>query len=314
MDPLSYMLQSVRLRSTCYTTVRLRPPWGVHIPRTDAAAFHAVVSGQCWLQLSDADPPAALAQGDVAVLPHGEAHTFFDAPGSPVRVLSPIAADVSRASAPQHRADPPENGTGATTVICGHLWFDDQMANPLVSMLSPLLHFRAAADGRAAGWLGPVLEFVALENETRTPGTDAALARLSDVIVIQAIRAHLTQLPPGGDGWLHALADPHLGTALTLIHQHPEAPWTVATLAGRAGLSRSAFAARFTRLAGKPPLQYLTYWRMQQAQRLLQASNASIAQIAAQSGYQTEPAFSRAFKHCTGTTPGAYRRRGQPPR
>ncbi|MGO9083360.1 MAG: AraC family transcriptional regulator [Streptosporangiaceae bacterium] len=314
MDALSYMLQSVRLRSTCYTTVRLRPPWGVQIPRTDAAAFHAVVSGQCWLQLSDADPPVALARGDVVVLPHGQAHTFFDAPGSPVRELSPIAAGAGSASAPHHRAGPPESGTGATTVICGHLWFDDQMANPLVGMLPPLLHFRAAADGRAAGWLEPVLQFVALENGARTPGADAALARLSDVIVIQAIRAHLTQLPPGTDGWLHALADPQLGTALALIHQHLEAPWTVARLADRAGLSRSAFAARFTRLVGKPPLQYLTYWRMQQAQRLLQASNAGIAQIAAQAGYQTEPAFSRAFKHWTGIAPGAYRRRGQVPR
>jgi AraC-like DNA-binding protein len=314
MDALSYMLQSVRLRSTCYTTVRLRPPWGVHIPRTGAAAFHAIVSGQCWLQLSDADPPVALARGDVVVLPHGEAHTFFDAPGSPVRVLSPVAADAGPASMPRHLTGPPESDSGVTMVICGHLRFDDQMANPLVGMLPPLLHFRAAADGRAAGWLEPALQFVALENETRTPGTDAALARLSDVIVIQAIRAHLTQLPPGQDGWLHALADPHLGTALALIHQHPEAPWTVATLAGRAGLSRSAFAARFTRLVGKPPLQYLTYWRMQQAQRLLQASNASIAQIAAQAGYQTEPAFSRAFKHWTGVAPGAYRRRGQVPR
>ncbi len=313
MDALSYMLQSVRLRSTCYTTVRLRPPWGVQIPRADAAAFHAVVSGQCWLQVSDAGPPVALARGDVVVLPHGEAHTFFDAPGSPVRVLSPIAADAVPARVPHHPAGSPGTDSRATTVICGHLWFDDQMANPLVGMLPPLLHFRAAADGRAAGWLEPVLQFVALENETPTPGTDAALARLSDVIVIQAIRAHLTQLPPGQDGWLHALADPHLGTALALIHQQPEAPWTVGTLAGRAGLSRSAFAARFTRLAGQPPLQYLTYWRMQHAQRLLRASNAGIAQIAAQVGYQTEPAFSRAFKHWTGIAPGAYRRRGQAP-
>ena len=314
MDALSYMLQSVRLRSTCYASVQLSPPWGVQIPRTEAAAFHAVVTGQCWLRPGDADQPVALAQGDVVVLPHGEAHTFFDAPGSPVRVLSPVTADARPASVPHHPADPPGTDPRVTTVICGHLWFDDQLANPLVGMLPPLLHFRAAADGRAARWLEPVLQFVALENEARTPGADAALARLSDVIVIQAIRAHLTGLTPGQDGWLHALADPQLSTALALIHEHPEAPWTVATLADRAGLSRSAFAARFTRLVGRAPLQYLTYWRMQHAQRLLRAGNASIAQIAAQSGYQTEPAFSRAFKHWTGIAPGAYRRRGKAPR
>ena len=122
MDALSYMLQSVRLRSTCYASVRLSPPWGVHIPRADAAAFHAVVSGQCWLRLADAGPPVALGRGDVVVLPHGEAHTFFDAPGSPVRVLSPIAADAVPARVQHHPAGPPGTDPRATAVICGHLW------------------------------------------------------------------------------------------------------------------------------------------------------------------------------------------------
>lgn len=156
-----------------------------------------------------------------------------------------------------------------------------------------------------------MLQFVALENEARAPGTDAALARLSDVIVIQAIRAHLAELPADGDDWLHALADPQVGTALGLIHEHPEVPWTVTRLASHVGLSRSAFAARFTELVGRAPLQYLTYWRMQRAQRLLRAGSAGIAQIAAQVGYQTEPAFSRAFKRWVGVAPGRYRRRGR---
>jgi AraC-like DNA-binding protein len=118
----------------------------------------------------------------------------------------------------------------------------------------------------------------------------------------------MTGLPPGGDGWLSALAGPQLGAALRLIREHPGTPWTVARLAAQAGLPGSAFAARFTRLAGRAPLQYLTYWRMQHAQRMLRAGNAGIAQVAAQAGYQTGPAFSRAFKHWAGIAPGACRR------
>lgn len=143
-------------------------------------------------------------------------------------------------------------------MLCGHLWFDDRTANPLIAMLPPVLHFRAAYDGRPDGWLEPMLQFVAWEHQAQAPGADAILARLGDVIVIQAIRAHLAQLTDGGSGWLHALAEPQLGQALGLIHQHPETPWTVPRLAAHVGLSRSKFSEHFTDLVGEPPQRYTT--------------------------------------------------------
>jgi AraC-like DNA-binding protein len=300
------MLQMVRLRTSLYTTVQLRAPWGIGIPRTQAAAFHAVISGRCCFWVGEANAkrtPIELLPGDVVVLPHGHAHTFCDRPGSPIEMLPPLS--VSSTPPPPELDDDP----AATQVMCGLLWFEDRSANPLVSMLPPLVHFRAAANGRPAGWLEPMLQFVALESRAPGLGSDAVLARLSDVIVVQAIRAHLAELPLGERGWLRALADARLGAALQLIHQHPETPWTVARLAAKVGLSRSSFAARFTELVGEAPLAYATRWRMHYAQRLLRASNDGIARIAERVGYKAEPAFSRAFKRFVGVAPGEFRRR-----
>ncbi len=308
MDALSYMLATVQLRTAIYATVWLRPPWGVRIPPARAAAFHAVIAGQCWFRLDNDEPPTALGPGDVVVLPHGDEHVFCDDLRSPVRTI-----DLSSMTLSEHIPRPPRdasaNDPAATTVLCGHFWFEDETANPLVAMLPPLLRFRSAASGPPRGWLEPMLQFVALETDHRTPGGDAVLARLSDVIVIQAIRAHLAELPLRGQGWLHALADQQLGAALALIHEHPEMTWTIERLASDVGLSRSSFALRFTEVVGEAPLQYITRWRMHHAQRLLRASNASLTEVAEHVGYATEPAFSRAFKRWSGVAPGEFRRK-----
>jgi len=307
MDALSYMLQMVRLRTSIYTTVQLRVPWGIGIPRSEAAVFHEVLAGRCWMWIGDArkaDSPIELAAGDVVVVPHGHAHNFCDRLGSPIEMLAPMTADTL--PPPPDLEDDPK----ATQIICGLLWFDDRSANPLVSMLPPLIQLRAAAQGKPASWLAPLLQVVALESRAARLGSDAVLARLSDVFVVQAIRAHLAELPLSERGWLRALADARLGAALQLIHQHPEAHWTVAQLARRVGLSRSSFAARFSELVGEPPLAYATRWRMHYAQRLLRASSDGVARIAERVGYKAEPAFSRAFKRFVGLAPGEFRRRG----
>ena len=307
MDTLSYMLQTVRMRTAVYASVRLRPPWGIGIPRLEAAAFHAVVSGRCWLRIDGEDTWLPLAPGDVVVLPHGHPHAFCDEPGSPVRLLSHLSADPDSLQPPKAPLEPPGSDP-QTTVLCGHLWFDDPAASPLVGMLPPVLHFRAGTGGRPAAWLDPVIQFLAQEIHAQAPGSHATLARLSDVVVIQAIRGHIAQLPDSGHGWLRALSDPQLGQALTLIHGLPETPWTVSQLAARAGMSRSTFTARFAELAGEPPLRYLTRWRMHHAQRLLRAGHPTVAQVAARVGYQTEQSFSRAFSRWVGVTPAAFGR------
>jgi AraC-like DNA-binding protein len=306
VDALSYMLATVRLRTAVYATFRQRPPWGVRIPESRGAAFHAIVSGQCWFRLKEHGAPSLLGAGDVVVLPRGDAHTFSDDPRSPVRTIDLEAGSARlRALRPPLGVDDPR----ATTVVCGHMWFDDERANPLVEMLPPVLFFRATEQGDPVAWLAPMLRYVAREiDEDPSAGTDAVLARLSDVIVIQAIRAHVAGLPLDGRGWLHALADRQLGAALALIHAHPDKPWTLAKLASEVGASRSSLAVRFTRVVGEAPLRYLTRWRVQCAQRLLRGTRANVAEIGERVGYRTEAAFSRAFKRWTGVAPSVFRR------
>jgi AraC-like DNA-binding protein len=301
------MLQAAQLRTAVYATVWLEPPWGVRIPKSRAAAFHAVVAGRCWFRRGEA-VPVLLEAGDAVVLSHGDAHTFFDDPRSPVHTID-LAAEGTRPQLPPR--PPGSDRPGITAVVCGHLWFDDATANPLVALLPPELLLRGDRAGPSPSFLLPMLRFVAGETDRPGVGSDLVLARLSDVIVIQAIRAHVEDLPFEGHGWLGALSDAQLGRVLALMHAQPERPWTVATLASEVGTSRSSLAARFTGALGETPLHYLTRFRIQRAQRLLRGTSASIAEVALRVGYQTEPAFSRAFKRWVGTAPGAFRRGAQ---
>ncbi|MBC7544758.1 MAG: AraC family transcriptional regulator [Candidatus Sericytochromatia bacterium] len=173
--------------------------------------------------------------------------------------------------------------------------------------MPPIIHIRAE-NGRAVPWLDQTLQFVACEATAGRPGASIVIAHLSHVFFIQIVRAYLASAADGGAGWLRALADPLIKPALDLMHQQPEAAWTVAALADRVGLSRSTFSARFTDAVGEPPLQYLTRWRMQKAASFLRAGDRSVADVATRVGYEAEAAFSKAFKRQLGVAPGAYRR------
>jgi AraC-like DNA-binding protein len=153
---------------------------------------------------------------------------------------------------------------------------------------------------------------LACETSSERPGAQTVVSRLADVIFIQIVRGHLASLGGQGTGWLAALADPQVGAALSLLHRSPETAWTVQALAQHVAMSRSAFAARFTRLVGDPPLHYLTRWRMQKAAGLLREGHSTIAQVAEAVGYDSEAAFSKAFKRAQGAAPGAYRRASRP--
>jgi AraC-like DNA-binding protein len=177
----------------------------------------------------------------------------------------------------------------------------------LFDSLPPVLHVKGDA-GTTVRWLEANLQFVASEMASGEPGFETIVSRLADILVVQAVRAHLAQSGGGCKGWLRALIDPQIGRALSLIHEKPEDDWTVESLASKVGMSRSAFAARFAQLVEEPPLTYLTRWRMQKASRLLETSQAGVAEVAKRVGYDAEAAFSKAFKRWTGVAPGAYRR------
>jgi AraC-like DNA-binding protein len=161
---------------------------------------------------------------------------------------------------------------------------------------------------RSEQWLDAILQLLAVETALEQPGTETVVSRLTDILFVRALRTHLASLPEGSQGWLRALKDPPMATALHLLHEQPEQPWTVEGLAERLAMSRSAFAARFKELVGEPPMSYLTRWRLQKAAHRMLEGDATLASIARAVGYETESAFGKAFRRHFGVTPGDYRK------
>jgi AraC-like DNA-binding protein len=245
------------------------------------------------------------------LLPKGQSHVLRDHAGSAVLPADEVFSGCPSKGGCQPGGLLKHGGGGALTVlISGCFTFEDAGSrNPLIAALPAVLHVRGDL-GAPTHWLEASLQFVASEMASGQPGAQTVVSRLVDILLVQAVRAHLEQIGDAANGWLRALVDPQVGAALSAIHQQPEAPWTVESLAERAGMSRSGFAARFTQLVEEPPLTYLTDWRMQKASRLLRASASGLGDIAGRVGYETEAAFSKAFKRWAGMAPGAFRRVG----
>ena len=193
-------------------------------------------------------------------------------------------------------------------MVCGAVRFDDPLAQRLIEQLPPLLTIEAADP--ANPWIHTTIRLMVEEVRTMRPGGDAVITRVSDILVIQAIRSWLERPEAPGSGWLGALRDPLIGRSLALIHRDPMQPWSVESIARAIGISRSAFAARFQALMGEPPMHYLRTWRMQVAAQRLRQGATSVGDVAEQLGYNSEAAFNRAFKKTIGLTPGAVRRGG----
>ncbi len=305
MDVLTDVLQTVRVRAACYGRLEFGSPWGLRVNAGDDAMFHVILRGNCWLEVDGTDSPIALTTGDLVSLPHGHAHVLRDESGSHVQSIEDVGLCEPCSG---HGSILPMGGPGAKTVlVSGRFSFEDRRNNPLLSVLPPVISLLGES-GRAVPWLEHTLKFIACEAASGRPGAQTVISRLADVLFIQIVRGHLAQLSEDAPGWLGALSEPQIGAALSLVHRDPGHNWTVASLAGKVGMSRSAFASRFTRLVGEPPLQYVTRWRMQKAAALLREGRATLAEIADEVGYESEAAFSKAFKRAVGTAPGAYRR------
>lgn len=303
VDVLTDVLQTVRVSSVCYGRVELGAPWGIRVGKSEAAAFHVLLRGNAWLEVDGLSEPVALASGDLFALPHGHAHTLRDSLDTVARPLEEIVQSGACAGGTLKLG-----GSGAAgTLVCGAFQFEDRRNNPLLNVLPPLVLIKGE-DGRAVHWLEPTLQFMACEAASARPGAQTVVSRLADILFIQIVRGFLSSTPESQRGWLRALTEPQIGAALSLIHQDPKQPWTVATLASKVGMSRSTFAGRFAELVGEPPLHYVTRWRMQRAASLLREGKATLADIADRVGYESEAAFSKAFKRWVGAAPGAYRK------
>ena len=235
-------------------------------------------------------------------LPHGHPYSIRDAPRTPVRPANRLCPCGGS------RFQPRGGQTEFISICCelagGHV-------NPVLRLLPPLIHCRGG-DAGVARWLEPTVRLLAVESASTTPGRETILNRLAEVVFIQLIRTWIDSLPEGEGGWLRALTDPQLAGALEAIHSDPGAPWSLASLAARANMSRSAFAARFKSVVGDTALGYLTQWRMQRAAALLESSDIPLKEIVASSGYASEAAFRIAFRKWSGASPGSYRTRARP--
>jgi len=307
MDVLTDVLQTLRVKATCHGRLELSAPWGLSVAQSDDAKFHVVLHGNCWLDVEGSEQSVPLSSGDLVALPHGHPHVLRDDPRTPPQPLLQVLGNGLCRSEGVISAG---GGGLKTSMVSGFFRFEDRRKNPLLEALPPVISL-LGENGRAVPWLEPTLKFIACEAASGRPGAQTVISRLADVLFIQIVRGHLASLPADTPGWLGALVEPQIGTAIGLVHERPEHGWTVASLASEVGMSRSAFAARFARLVGEPPLSYLTRWRMQRAAVMLREGRSTLAEIAAKVGYESEAAFSKAFKRAVGSSPGAYRRAGR---
>jgi AraC family transcriptional regulator, alkane utilization regulator len=318
VDALSDVLRIVRLTGAIFMDAEVTEPWCIgepsgvevcieHLPHAQhVVIYHLVLQGRC--EAAVPGGPAVSAQaGDLIVIPGGEAHslgsnlTRYAVPGGPFVVQR------GPDEVPQIR----HGGGGAVTrMVCGYLACDSSLFDTVLAAL-PRVMLVNMRDGPGAAWLTSSIRFSIEESAAQRPGASTVLAKLSELMFVEAIRRHIESLPPEQTGWLAGLRDRFVGKTLALIHSRPAHDWTVEELAGAVGLSRSALAERFTGLVGVPPMQYLTRWRLQLAADLLRAGQRGVAAIAADVGYESEAAFNRAFKREMGTTPAAWRK-GKP--
>jgi AraC-like DNA-binding protein len=305
-DVLGRALRFLKMSGTFYCRSELTAPWGLTIPSMPGHMwFHVVIEGSLWLEVGSRGECQRLQQGTIALLPRNCRHRMrsgLDVPALDVLEL-PREKINKRYEILRHG-----HGGEKTTLFCGAVRFDDHVARTLVETLPPAMVIDVSGSPQM-DWMQSTLRLIAAEAQALEPGHEAVLTRLGDVLAIQAIRSWIQAYPPMRTGWIAALQDPKIGAAISLMHRDPGRAWTLAELAHRVAMSRSAFAARFTELVGEPMMHYLTRWRMQVALDALQDNGATVSELASQLGYRSVAAFSRAFKRTVTVSPGAVRRR-----
>ena len=307
MDILTEALASMRTASPASVRTDGRAPWGLRLPPVAGAGFHVVLHGTCWL-LPAADSgsryaPIALGPADVVFLRDGAAHVLADDPATPPETPTP---DQVEESTPIGRVRVGGDGAEAS-LLCGNYHLDQVRPHPMLAHFPEVIHLPARA-GRYPE-LTAAVQLLSAELERPRIGSDGIVPALIDSLLLYILRAWLDEQPPAeARGWIAALSDPGVAPVLAAMHADPAEGWTVLSLAEVAGLSRAAFARRFTTMIGEPPLAYLTRWRMTQAAALLREGDLPLSAVAARTGYGREFAFGKAFKREFGRAPGVYRR------
>jgi AraC-like DNA-binding protein len=321
-DVLSDVLRAVRLTGAVYFDFELSAPWVLEAPPSREIAsrvmsgaqrvieYHLIARGAGWGHAVGQEP-IRLREGDLIVFPQGDAHVLSSAPG--MRSTPDMAAFARPLTPLPVVCELGGGGAERARVVCCFLGCDERPFNPLLTALPAVLHLSPIGAPATPGWLTTLLRIAATESGSERPGRENVLARLSELMFVETIRRYIETLPPAQTGWLAGLRDPVVGHALAALHGEARELWTVERLARVVGLSRSVFAERFTGMVGQPPMQYLALWRMQLASRLLLEGGA-VASVADAVGYESEAAFSRAFKKLVGQAPATWRKDASPRR
>ena len=302
-DALSDVLETVRFRGAIFCRSELTAPWGFSVLSRDFASFHVVTLGSACLDVDGVDGRFWLSEGDLVILPRGNAHTVRDAPSSRATRLEELIANGVTDDRGMLRCG---GGGVRAALLCGGFHFENGASGPLLASLPPVIHLRGRRPA-VNTWLQMTLAFLTEEAASGRPGADTVVTRLADMLFIEAVRGYFSAPDAHRLGLAAALREPRIATALVSIHRQPETDWDVVALASQVAMSRTAFSNRFRELVGESPFSYVTSCRMNKASALLLSGTATIAQIARRVGYHSEASFSRAFKRRVGASPAAYR-------
>lgn len=304
-DPLSDALEYLVPHSWIPGRFELTAPWGIHVA-THLGWFYLIMQSPCLVEVDGRDSPVSVAVGDLIIVSQGCLHRLQDKADSPTTPVQSLLK-------PRHfeRREPLVHGGGGalTRLFCGCFLLDGLERSPLHAALPVVMHVRGERQ-QALPYVDHILRLLELEATEKEPGAQIIMNRLVRILLMKAVQGCTLELLHGNANWLRALADAEIGRALGLMHAQPDGRWTVASLAERVAMTRSTFSARFTEMVGQPPLEYLTQWRMQKACFLLRTTRAELKEVAAQVGYESNSAFSKAFTRWVGAAPGAYRRGG----
>jgi AraC-like DNA-binding protein len=320
LDPITDIFRTMRVTAFGQHRLEATAPWGLiqkkeaeeevtassygrKTSATDLAHFAMLSRGNCWLSVEGIREPIPLTGGDCFLLDRGTSIVLRDSPRTrPKWTFREVGAKA-------HNNVARCGGGGApTTIVCGSFSFDRASLKSITQLLPSFILIKAEQARTFA--LHITLQALASEMAEQVPGSEVIASRLAEVLFIQILRTHIASRPERNKGWLRAIFDPQMGTALRAIHDSVNKPWTVGSLAEAAGMSRSAFAARFKELLGQTPLEYVTEWRMQKAMHLLEQRDKKLVEVARAVGYESDAAFSKAFKRVVGANPGEYLKRG----
>jgi len=319
VDVLSEVLRVVKLQGSLFFNAEFSAPWSIKAPHAavltphlcpDAGRliiFHFLTEGRANIRLTESGERAELSAGDIVVLPHGDPHVVSSAPGMRAEPNLEAHRRPEDANALPFAIQTGGDGPSDTRVICGFFSCDARPFNPLLDSLPRFMRFSRDASKGSHSLLDQFIRFATAETGNKRAGSQSVLNRLSELMFVEVIRMHMDELANKNTGWLAGLRDPLVGRALTLLHARPAHAWTLEELASEAAASRSALADRFTQIVGCPPVQYLTQWRMQIAAKRLADPGVKIAAVAHEVGYESEAAFSRAFKRFVGRSPSQWR-------